>query len=158
MAFAKKRKFFCASKLEAAQRRSRRIGRNGATMKIARVSKGLLLGIALLLATSALASNHASVAFTDAVTVNGTQLPAGDYQMKWEGSGNNVQLSFVQGKKVVATTTARMVDLKQSANDTAAVVQKNADGTRSLTQVRLGGKSYAFDIGSEAGGAEDASK
>jgi len=123
-------------------------------MKIAQVSKGLLLGLALLLATSALASNHASVAFADPVTINGTQLPAGDYLVKWEGSGDSVQLSFMQGKKVVATTAAKMVDLKQSASDTAAVVQKNADGTRSLTQVRLNGKNYAFEIGAEGSGGE----
>lgn len=127
-------------------------------MKIVQLSKGLLLGMALLLATSALASNKASVAFTDSVTINGTQLPAGDYSLKWEGSGDNVQLSVLKGSHVMVTTPARLVDLKESANNTSTIVTNNPDGSRSVTEIRFSGKKYALDLGNQTASMDNPSK
>ena len=44
-------------------------------MKASKISKGLLLGLALLLATSVFAANKGSLQVSDPVTVNGTQSP-----------------------------------------------------------------------------------
>ena len=119
-------------------------------MKFANVSKGLLLGLALLLATSVFAaSNKGSVQFMDSVTVSGKQLPAGDYSVKWEGNGPNVELNILKGNKVVATTPARLIDLSQKANNDAAVVKSNDDGSRSLAEIHFGGKKYGLAIGQE---------
>jgi hypothetical protein len=122
-------------------------------MKIRNVSKGLLLGLTLLLATSLFAagdSNKGSLQTLGAVTVNGTNLPAGDYSVKWEGTGSNVQLTILKGKKVVATTPAHLVDLGSPASADSAVV-KSDNGTRMLSEVRFGGKKYALQIGEESG-------
>jgi hypothetical protein len=119
-------------------------------MKIANVSKGLLLGLSLLLATSVFAaSNKGSLQTMSPVTVNGTTLPAGDYQLKWEGTGSNVQLNILKGNKVVATTPARLVDTNQSPNGNQAVLKGNNDGTQSLSEVRFGGKKYELQIGEQ---------
>ena len=80
-------------------------------MSVSKISKGLLLGLALLLATSVFAANKGSLQVSDPVTVNGKQLGAGDYTVKWEGAGPNVELNILRGKNVVATVPARMVDL-----------------------------------------------
>jgi hypothetical protein len=117
-------------------------------MKIANVSKGLLLGLSLLLATSVFAaSNKGSLQTMSPVTVNGTTLPAGDYSLKWEGTGSNVQLNILKGSKVVATTPARLVDTNQSPSSNQAVLKGNNDGTQSLSEVRFGGKKYELQIG-----------
>jgi len=129
-------------------------------MKFAKVTKGLLLGLALLLATSAFAGSEANkgslTTMTD-VTINGKVVPAGDYSLNWEGSGPNVQLNILKGKTVVATAPARRVDVDKSSAANAAVVKGNEDGTKSLSEVRLAGKKYVFMLGgeeaSEAGGA-----
>ena len=124
-------------------------------MKFANFSKGLLLGLALLLATSAFAaSNKGSMQLLDPVTVSGKQLPAGDYSVKWDGTGPNVELSILQGSKVVATTPARLIDLNQKTNGDAAVVKKNDDGSKSLSEIRFGGKRYALAIGQETASME----
>jgi hypothetical protein len=123
-------------------------------MKLANVSKGLLLGLTLLLATSVFASsNKGTLQTLSDLTVNGTALPAGQYSLQWEGTGSNVQLSILKGKKVVATTPARLVDLNQSPNADAAVVQSNSDGSKSLAEVRFSGKKYALQIGQDSAGA-----
>ena len=124
-------------------------------MKFANFSKGWLLGLALLLATSAFAaSNKGSMQLLDPVTVSGKQLPAGDYSVKWDGTGPNVELSILQGSKVVATTPARLIDLNQKTNGDAAVVKKNDDGSKSLSEIRFGGKRYALAIGQETASME----
>ena len=120
-------------------------------MKRSTISKSLLLGMALLLATGAFAANKGSLQVQDPVTVIGKQLPAGDYQLKWDGKGPNVELSILKGNKVVATVPAR---LNQSASSDAAVVRKNEDGSRSLSEIRFSGKKYALAIGEEAATAD----
>jgi hypothetical protein len=128
-------------------------------MKTAKMSKGLLLGLALLLATSAFASNKGSLAVTDPVSVGGKQLAAGDYKVSWEGNGPNVELSIMKGKNVVATVPAHMIELSSSASSDAAVVSHNSDGTQTLSEIRFSGKKYAFAIGGESARAEtDSSK
>jgi len=124
-------------------------------MKFANVSKGLLLGVLLLLATSVFASsNKGSLQTMSDLTVNGKALPAGDYSLQWEGTGSNVQVNILKGKKVVATTPAKLVDLNQAANNDSAVVKANGDGTKSLSEVRFSGKKYALQIGDESANAE----
>jgi hypothetical protein len=120
-------------------------------MKFANISKGLLLGLALLLATSAFAAaNKGSVAFLTPVTVGGKQLPAGDYSVKWDGTGPNVEVNILKNNKVVLTTPARLIDLSQKPESDAAVVKQDSDGSRSLTEIHFSGKKYALAIGSES--------
>lgn len=120
-------------------------------MKLANVSKGLLLSMTLLLTTSLFAANknQGSLSTLSAVTVNGKALPAGDYSVKWEGTGSNVQLNIFKGKEVVATAPARLVNLDQSASGDAAVVKDNGNGSKSLAEIRFSGKKYALQIGDE---------
>ena len=117
------------------------------------ISKGLLLGLALLLATSAFAANRGSVNLPEAMVVNGQKLNAGNYKVTWDGSGPNVELSLLQGKNVIAKVPARMQDLNSPASTNMAVSRKNGDGTVTLTEVRLSGKKYAFALGSEQASA-----
>ena len=123
-------------------------------MKFANLYKSLLVGLTLLLTVGAFAAtNKGSMQILDSVNVSGTTLPAGQYSLKWDGTGQNVQLSILKGKKVVATTPAHLVDLNQSAQADEALV-KNDNGNRSLSEVRFEGKKYALHIGEEGGMAE----
>ena len=120
-----------------------------------KASKSLFLGLALLLATSAFAINKGSLSVQEPLMVNGTKIAAGDYKIQWEGNGPNVELSITQGKKVIAKVPAHMVDLGTPAASDATVVRNNGDGVRTLSEVRLGGKKFAFSIGEEAAKAGD---
>ena len=115
-------------------------------MKLVSVSKGLFLGLALLLATSAFASNKGPLQLTDYAVVSGKQLTAGDYTVKWEGNGPTVEVSIMKGKAIVATTSAKLVDLGHSYDSDSAVLNKNADGSNSLAEIRFSGKKYALAI------------
>jgi hypothetical protein len=63
----------------------------------------------------------------------------------------------MQGKKVVTTTPARLIDLSQTPNSNSAVVKTNDDGSRSLSEIRFGGKKYALAIGQETASMDGSS-
>lgn len=123
-------------------------------MKFATVSKSLVMGLALLAASSALAAAKGSLQLNNPVLVNGTTLKPGDYKVEWEGSGPNVELSIVQGKKVVAKVPARLVELQSPASNDAAVTRKNDSGPNSLAGVRFQGKKFAFELGEASDGMQ----
>ena len=114
-------------------------------MKITNLAKTVVLGLALLLATGAFASNKTSLHFSESVDVNGQQLPAGDYQVRWAGTGASVEVSFLQGRKEVAKTTAKMVDLDNPSQNDAAVID-NSSGKATVSQIRFAGKKSALSL------------
>ncbi len=120
-------------------------------MKFATVSKSLVMGLALLLASSAFAATKGSLQISNAVTVNGTTLKPGDYKVQWEGSGPNVELSIMQGKNVIAKAPAHIVDLDKPSDNDAAVTRKDESGSRSLTGVRFHGKKFALELAASDG-------
>jgi len=126
-------------------------------MKFSTVSKSVLMGLALLLATSAFAGTKESLHLNSPTQVNGTTLKAGDYKLQWEGTGDNVDVSILQGKNVVTKVPAKVVDLSVPAANTAAVVNNNSDGTKSLTGARFEGKKYALELGESSGGMQSGS-
>jgi hypothetical protein len=116
-------------------------------MKFATVTKSAVMGLALLLASSAFAASKATMTLNHPTTVNGTQLKAGDYKLEWDGSGPDVQLSIVQGKNVIAKVPAKVVELNTKAANDAAVLKDNGNGTTSLTEARFAGKNFSLKIG-----------
>jgi ABC-type nitrate/sulfonate/bicarbonate transport system substrate-binding protein len=123
-------------------------------MKFATVSKSLIMGLALLLASSAFAATKVNLTLQNPTTVNGTKLKAGDYKLEWDGSGPNVEVSILQGKSVVAKVPAKVVELNVAAQNNSAVIRKNEDGTTSLTGARFDGKKFALELGESSGGTE----
>jgi hypothetical protein len=113
-------------------------------MKVSNCCKGLLLSLALLLATTAFAANKGSLQISDTVNLAGRQLAPGNYTVKWEGNGPSVQASIMQGKNVIATVPARLVDLDRSAGHDAAVTRRSENGTKSLNEIRFYGKKQAL--------------
>jgi len=122
-------------------------------MNFAKTFKGLVLGSALLLATSAFAASKGALQLTAPATVAGKQLAAGDYTVKWDGNGPNVQLEILKGKNVVATVPAQVVTLDHESNYDSAVVNTDGSGGRVLSQIRFSGKKMALSVGGEGSGA-----
>jgi hypothetical protein len=108
--------------------------------------KTVVLGLAVLLASSAFASNKTTLQVREAVEVNGQQLAAGEYQLRWEGSGPSVEVSFMKGKKEVAKASAKVVTLEKAADYDSAVID-HASGKATVSQVRIAGKKFALDLG-----------
>jgi len=125
-------------------------------MKLSLRSKFMILVLALFPATSVLAANDShkgDLNLGASVQVAGKQLKAGDYVVKWDGSGPTAQVNFTKNGKVVATVPARVVQLDQKASQDMAEINIAGNGDRTLTSIKFHGKTYALEIGGEAGGA-----
>lgn len=123
-------------------------------MKFSSMYKGLFLGLALLLAASAFAANQGPLEVKENVSVAGKQLAAGTYQLKWEGTGPNVEVTIMKGKNLVATVPARLQDESQAAAKNASVMHINGDGSKSLSEIQFAGKKYILALGEESAKAD----
>lgn len=127
-------------------------------MKLLMISKSALLGLALLLATSAFAANKfnkGSLDVSDPVKVSGQQLKPGEYQLKWEGKRSDVEVMIWSQGALVATVPAHVTDLKKAEPVNGYESRHNDDGSQTVTQVSFAGKKYAlaFDDASAASGS-----
>ena len=121
-------------------------------MKSSQFFKLLLVCFAVALATSAFAANgiqKGNFQVSEPVQVNGTQLPAGEYVAKWEGTGESVKVEISHNGKVLATVPAKVVDLTAKADQNASEVSE-VNGRRELNALRFSGKKVQLELGSQA--------
>jgi len=119
--------------------------------------KNMLMGCSLaalvLFAVSAVAATKGPLELQHPTNVAGKQLASGEYTVQWDGSGDQVELKIFQGKKEVATTSARVVKVDRAPGNNSAVTMTNGDGSSSLTEIRFRGKTYALQLSGEGAGA-----
>jgi len=118
-------------------------------MNAKNISKGLLLGASLFLATAAFAGEKASVKLYEDVKVNGKTIAPGKYEVEWTGTGDQVQLNIRQGKETIATVPAKLTATKSASVATGYSTKSETDGTKSLTSVFVAGKKYTLEFGQE---------
>jgi len=80
------------------------------------------------------------------VKVSGKTLTAGQYDLAWEGTGANVQLSIRQGKDTIATVPAQLENSASAPANTGYSIKKEDDGSKSLTSVFFSGKKYSLNL------------
>jgi hypothetical protein len=95
--------------------------------------------------SSAFASNKGTLRVHESSEVAGQQLAAGEYQLRWDGTGSNVEVRVMQGKKEVAKTSAKFVNLDKASDYDAAIVD-HSSGKAIVTEVRFAGKKYALAL------------
>ena len=122
-------------------------------METKHTAKALLFGAALLLASAAFAGEKASVKLYEDVKVNGKTLTAGKYDLSWEGSGANVQISVRQGKETIATIPAQIETTNSASTSAGYSTKKEDDGTKLLTNVFFAGKKYTLILDQQASAA-----
>ena len=108
--------------------------------------KYVLVGIAILIATNAFAANNGPLNLMSPVTVAGTRLAAGSYNLQWEGSGPGVQLKVRKGQKIVASTPAELIPVDHPFDNNEAVISVENDGGRNLIEIHFSKKKFALEI------------
>ena len=83
----------------------------------------------------------ANVQIPQTVYVGSTQLVPGEYKMTWTESGSTAEVTFSQGKKVIATVPAQITQ-ERSGYDSPALQTDTA--SKSLTGVALRNVSFSF--------------
>jgi YD repeat-containing protein len=78
-------------------------------------------------------SGSGSIRLDSTVKVGTTELPPGDYKVKWTGSGANTEVTLTQGKTKV-TAPAQVVEVRRN-ND--GIATKSDNGSRVLTEIQF---------------------
>lgn len=104
----------------------------------------------------ALNRDSAKVHFATPVRVGSSNLPAGDYKVSWTGAGPDVQVSFAQGKKVIATSLAKLTqaDNEAATSQTANGVEVETaqeGSTAVLQELQLPHLNLSFEGNAKAG-------
>ncbi|MGA7287578.1 MAG: hypothetical protein WBX02_05745 [Terriglobales bacterium] len=115
-------------------------------MKLTNLAKSVVLGLAVLLATSAFASNRATLQVGESLEVNGQQLNPGEYQVRWDGTGSTVEVSFLKNNKEVAKTSAKVVAVDKAYGSDSALID-HSSGKATISELRFAGKKFALEIG-----------
>ena len=106
----------------------------------------LALVLMLSLGASAKEKSESLTLYHDA-TVNGTNLPAGQYTVKYDVTGTNAQVKFMQGKKEVASATGQVKNLDKKPA-TSQVVLNTDNNARDISEIDFGGKDTAITFAS----------
>jgi hypothetical protein len=117
-------------------------------MRKTKLTAGLLT-FSLLLAASAIAgnSNRGTLKVDETITVAGKQLPAGEYQVEWTGSGPTVEVSISGYKGSIAKVPAQLLPLNKAEAGSGYSTSTDLAGNKALTGIFFGGKKYQLSIG-----------
>ena len=117
-------------------------------MKAVRYSAVLaLVALSLSLSVFAKDKNEGKFTLSDSALVGSTQLRPGDYKATWEGSGPEVQVKILQGKNVLASGSAKLVD-NPSQQD--AVTVSGSASARTVDEIDFSGARKGLVFGSQA--------
>ena len=99
----------------------------------------LMAPVALLAASK----DSANVTFTETVTINGTAVPPGDYHVVWQGTGPSVEATILQGKNVLASAPATLVNAK-TQYDGAVETSDGSNNSKVLEAIDWSNRSLRF--------------
>jgi hypothetical protein len=113
------------------------------------VVSALLLSLAI--GVYAAEKNSDRITFHDPVKIANTTLPAGDYKVVWDGTGPDVQVSFLQGKKTLVTAPAKLVNQKSDVGK-AVSLRTESDNSQVVTGIAFKTLALRFDESAAAAG------
>jgi hypothetical protein len=105
---------------------------------------GLLTLIIFAVNLSMWASNEKTLPFRTEVTLNGTRLPVGLYQISWVSHSPEATVTFVRVGKVMVTAMGKWVERDTTYKADALVYSTNADGSHTLLEIRFAGRKQAL--------------
>ena len=116
----------------------------------------LTLPLLMLLGPNASATpnNEKTFTFASDVSLNGTMLPAGYYDIRWVSHSPEATVTFTQGGHMVATSMGKWVDRGAKYKSDAAVYTNNADGSHTLKELRFAGQKQVLVLGPAAESAQ----
>lgn len=108
--------------------------------------RSLISGVALVLlvSASALANGSRTIKLAYPATLSGTQIEAGQYQLRWEERSPEATVTLAKGKNVVATAQGKLEQRSAKYERNMVVLTTRADGSRTINEFRLAGTNKAI--------------
>jgi len=105
-------------------------------------SLGFAIMLTLLSAPAFAGRNSQTVNIPEPMKAGTTQLAAGDYNVTWTGTGSNIQVTFAQNRKVLATVPAQLV---VESNKNEALDTKVQGTVETLESIRMKNMTLVFE-------------
>jgi hypothetical protein len=98
------------------------------------------------------------VRLSDGAVFDGKPIASGVYNLQWGTNGDldRVQVQLFQGRRVVATATARLIEHPVASPYDSVLLSRVRTGDRELAEIRFAGKTSAialFDAGGTVAGS-----
>ena len=104
----------------------------------------LMILVALTPNLSLWANNGKTLSFRTEVTLNGSKLPSGYYEISWVSHSSEATVTFVRAGQAVVTAMGRWVERGAKYQTDAVVYSNNPDGSHTLLEIRFAGKNQAL--------------
>jgi len=103
----------------------------------------LVMLLILLAVVPVMALTNGSTKFrvSETLLVAGNEIQAGDYDIKWESSNQDVAVTFVAKGKAVAKAQGKVVAKEKKGEENALVIARDSANHKSLKEIRLAGKT-----------------
>jgi hypothetical protein len=126
------------------------------TRKFSLLLLQLTLPPLMLLGPNAFATpnNEKTFTFASDVSLNGTMLPAGYYDIRWVSHSPEATVTFAKGGHVVATSMGKWEDRGAKYKADAVVYTNNGDGSHTLREIRFAGQKQVLVLGPAAESAK----
>jgi hypothetical protein len=91
---------------------------------------------------------------SDPVRIGSAHLKPGSYKVEWAGSGQNVNVNFLQHNKIMAKAEAKVIQLQRPSPYDAAVLRRNGAGkSKALDEIDFDNRTEALRIEPASPGA-----
>lgn len=116
--------------------------------------KRISLIVALLLCVLPLTAvagtkQSASIELTEPVVISGTHFQPEHYMVRWNGTGSDVQVQFLNGKKELVSVPAKPINQKNQESP-AITMRSTGDGSNTIREIDLSKVSLQFSENAEA--------
>ena len=109
-------------------------------------TKGVLVMFFMAIAP-AFAKNSRNLSFASPATLNGTPIPAGDYQVTWQTHSPEATVTIANGKRLVIAANGRWEERNIAYESSAVVYDMKSDGSRAIVEIRFAGLRGALVFG-----------
>jgi hypothetical protein len=117
-------------------------------MRLNRSLKISLVLITALMVASAAFAGQRDVFLASGTTLDGTEIPKGQYNLVWKknGSEGSYDVKVLRGNKVMAKTTGQMVDRGAPADRDQVITKLDGNGGRTIQEIQFRGKTQVLVI------------
>lgn len=103
-----------------------------------------VLVVLALASAPAFAKNARSLNLEYPVTLGSSQIAPGNYTVTWEQHSPEATVSFMKGKRVLATAEAKWVERNVKYQRNSVVYNTAADGSHRIIEIRFAGMSQVM--------------
>ena len=116
-------------------------------MKIRAFCLVIATGLLIPFAAFAKEKDQGNLQLADRVRIGSARLQPGNYKVEWKGSGQNVNVNFLQHRKVMATAEGKLIQLQKPSPYDAAVLHRNGQGKlKTLDEIDFDNRTEALRL------------